>query len=621
MESKKLKQKLFSEFPPVAKQSWEETIISDLKGADYEKKLVWNTDEGFKIQPYYCAEDVKDIFAHNLVPSKYPFLRGNSSLNNWEIRHKIMVKDPKQANAEALEAILRGADAITFRIPHLSSQDDMLTLINGIDLTKNPVHFISSTNYLQLFDALVFALDAKKIDKEKVLGSFNFDSFSYYLLNGKYWLTNESNMNELAELITKVRALLPKYRVINVGAQHLHNAGANTTQELGFALAAGAEYIYQLTKKGIDVDDALKTIHFNFAIGSSYFLEIAKFRAARLLWSQIVDQFNPKCQGVKKMRIHAVTSQWNKSLYDPNVNMLRTTTEAMSAAMASVDAITINPYDNTFGHGTPMSKRVARNQQIILKEEAQLGNIVDPAAGSYYIEMLTKIVAEDAWKLFLKVEELGGFVAAMESGFVANEINKSCSAKLKDVASRKTNILGTNQFPNMEETMLDKVEKAVESDNGFIKRIRRSEIFEAIRLKTESFVNAGNKKPVVFLLSFGNLGMRKARAGFATNFYSCAGFDIIDNNGFETAAEGLSAAKAAKADIIVLCSADEEYKAFTEQMLSEMKSQAYSKKLIVAGYPADDVDALTAMGVSGFIHLKTNIIENLSSLQLELGVK
>ena len=619
MNTNKEKKRLFDEFPPIEKSKWEETIIADLKGGDYEKKLVWLTEDGLKVQPYYCAEDIESLSSKEVLPSKYPFVRGTKADNNWEIRQKIVVNNPIDANKEALEVLQKGADAVSFVVDNLNELKDLANLLRGIDLETNAIHFISAPSNLHLLELFLAILEQFKVDKTKVNGSFNFDSFSYYLLHGNYWISNESNMEEVSELISKVRREIPGFKVLNIGGQHLHNAGATTVQELAFTLASGADYLVHLSKYNLSIMEILKSMQFTYSIGSSYFMEIAKFRAARMLWAKIAQQFEPGCEGCTKIYIHAVTSQYNKTLYDPYVNMLRTTTEAMSAAMASVDAMTILPFDTAYSHGNAFSKRIARNQQVILKEEAHLGKIVDPGAGSYYIEKLTNILAEEAWKLFLKVEEMGGFVKAMESGFIAAEIKKSADSKTKNIASRKTNILGTNQFPNLGDAMLSKIEKTVKEDK-VMKRHRGSEIFETLRLQTEKFVEGGNKKPVVFLFTFGNLAMRKARASFSTNFYACAGFDIIDNNGFATAQEGLTASAKAKADIIVLCSADEEYLNMAKEIMEIVKVQNIQTKVVVAGYPTEQIEDLKALGISDFIHLKTNVIDNLTSLQKELGI-
>lgn len=619
MNTNQEKKRLFDEFPPIEKQSWEQTIIADLKGANYEKKLVWNTDDGLKIQPYYTAEDIESLKTKDFLPAEFPYLRGTKSDNNWEVRQKIASKGIGSANIEAIEALKKGADAVTFKADQINSLADISVILKDINIEKNPVHFVSAASNPQLLDYLLQYIEKNNIDKSKVRGSLNFDSFGYYLMRGTYWVSNEDNMNELAGLIEKSRKEIPGFKVLNIGAHNLHNAGATTVQELAFSLSAGAEYLTQMTDKNIPAKDVLKSTIFTYAIGSSYFMEIAKFRAARFLWAKIAEQFKPSCDCCTKMYIHAITSLYNKTIFDPYVNMLRTTTEAMSAAIANVDSITVLPYDKPYSFGSNFSNRIARNQQVVLKEEAHLGKLVDPSAGSYYIEMLTNTLAEEAWKLFLKIEEMGGFMKAMESGFVLNEIRKSAEMKVKNAASRKTNILGTNQFPNLQENMLDKIEKKVKEDIC-LQRHRAAEVYEQIRLNTEKFVAAGNKKPVVFLMTFGNLAMRKARAGFTMNFYACAGFEIIDNNGFASAKDGLEAAKKANADVIVFCSADEEYLPFATEAMNIYKAENLQQRMIIAGYPSEQIEELKSIGIHDFIHIKTNIIDNLTLLQKELGI-
>ncbi|KAA6309736.1 Methylmalonyl-CoA mutase, partial [termite gut metagenome] len=311
-----------------------------------------------------------------------------------------------------------------------------------------------------------------------------------------------------------------------------------------------------------------KKIKFNFGISSNYFLEIAKFRAARLLWANIVASYDAKggsdeYRCAAKMNIHAETSTFNLTLFDAHVNLLRTQTEAMSAALAGVDSIAVTPFDKAYQTPDELSERLARNQQLLLKEESHFDKVVDPAAGSYYIENLTVSIAKQAWDIFLKVEDAGGFYAAIKSGSIQKDINESGKARRKAVAQRREILLGTNQYPNFIEKAGGKKPVAScpccsqehEKDVETLNFNRMASEFEALRLETE----ASGKRPKAFMLTIGNLAMRQARAQFSCNFLGCAGYEVIDNLGFDTVKAGVEAALAAKADIVVLCSSDDEY--------------------------------------------------------------
>ncbi len=622
MSSSEKDKKLFTEFPPVSTSEWEEKINKDLKGADYNKKLVWKTVEGFDVKPYYRAEDLSALEYLTTPPAIPPFVRGNKTQNNdWDIRQDIDFENPSEANKAALNAIAKGASAIGFNAKEIYTAEDMKSFISGIDFNKISVHFTNSGNFYDTLNLLLTALTEMKVDFSKVKGSFNFDSLSYRLLYGKYYQSSTSNFDQAANLIAELDKKLPLYKGITVNAKYFHNAGASIVQELAFALASGNEYLAQLTERGVKTDNIAKQIQFVFSIGSNYFMEIAKFRAARLLWSKIVEQYQPSDSHYQAMTILAETSEWNKTVYDPYVNMLRTTTEAMSAAIGGADAIKVNPFDNTFKKSDDFSNRIARNTQIILKSEAYLDKIVDPSAGSYYIENLTNSIVDAAWALFLAVEDKGGFLVVLESGFIKEEIEKTCQLRDMDIAMRKHVFIGTNQYPNQNEKMLDKIRPNAElTDLGGLKQYRGAEPFEALRIATESFVVDGDKVPCVFLLTIGNPSMRKARATFASNFFGCAGYKIIDNAGFCSAEEGAAEAIKNQADIVVICASDDDYTQFVPEVCSFLKSGNSEALIVVAGNPVEIIDQLKAAGVDEFIHVRTNVLTSLYKFHQALGI-
>ncbi|MCL2413497.1 MAG: methylmalonyl-CoA mutase family protein, partial [Bacteroidales bacterium] len=383
------------------------------------------------------------------------------------------------------------------------------------------------------------------------------------------------------------------------------------------------EYLILLTEAGLNIDEIAERMTLHVAVGSNYFMEIAKIRTARMLWANMLKVHNAKHTQVF---VHASTSKWNKSIYDPNVNMLRTTTESMSAALGGANSIHVDAYDSTYKCADEFSARIARNQQIILKEESYFDKIADPSGGSYYIENLTDAIAQHAWKLFQDTEDAGGFTAALKAGTIQDTIAKTAQQRDLDIANRKTIILGTNQFPNQHETMLDKIEPECNmscscATAGEYKKLhlyRGSEAFEDLRLATERAVKSGKKKPIVFLLTYGNLAMRKARAGFALNFFGCAGYEIIDNAGFKTPEEGANAALSAKADIVVLCSSDDEYPELVNGVCAVLKGKA---SICLAGHPGNNLEAFKTAGVSEFIHVRTNLIETLTAFQKQLGIE
>ena len=614
--------KLFSEFPPVSTEKWEEVINKDLKGADYEKKLVWKTIEGFKVRPYYRAENLEGLEYLDVNPGEKPYTRGKHVADNvWEVRQDIHVQDLAEANRIALDAVQRGATSLGLCAKQVTSVADLEKLLKGIYINAVSINFLCSGDYLQLLKLYVEYARKAGYDPKELCGSTDFDMFRYALTHGKFHRGEEGDLQMAKELVEYAHDELPKFRVLTVNGQLLHNSGSNIVQELGFSLAAANELVSRLTDMGCKAHRVASRIQLSVGVGSTYFMEIAKIRAARMLWSKIVEQYKPECDCAYKLFINATTSRWNQSVYDPYVNMLRSTTEAMSSAVAGADSISVLPFDNAYKEADDFGYRIARNQQLLLKEESYLDKIVDPAAGSYYIENLTDKIAKGAWEHFLKVEEAGGMCKALRAGLVQEEVEATAHQRDLDIATRKTTILGTNQYPNLQEKMSDKVaggekhcccccEKGDEVRT--LKPYRGAEAFEELRMQTERAA----RRPKVFLLTYGDLTMRKARAGFATNFFGVAGYEIIDNPGFATPDEGAKAALESGADVVVLCSSDDEYAELTEPVCKALKGKV--KSLVLAGFPKEMVETYKGYGIDEFIHVKTNVLQSLQEFQAKL---
>ena len=615
------KEKLFDQFPPVSTEEWRAKVEVDLKGADFNKKLVWRTNEGFNVQPMYRAEDIKDLKTTDSLPGEYPFVRGTKTNNDWYIRQEIEVCCPKAANEKATEVLGKGVTSLGFKLKEDIDAEGLKTLLAGIDLAKVEVNFDCCPNKaLQLAKDLVEVVKAAGA-ADTFSGSIGFDPFRRLLKHGKDF---PKDIKALAAEIVKAVADVKNLRVLAVNTDKLCNAGAYIYQELGYALSWGNEWLSQLTDAGIDATEAAKRIKFNMGISTNYFMEIAKFRAARMLWAQIVKQYEPKCDCACKMNVHATTSEFNQTIFDAYVNLLRSQTESMSAALAGVDSITVTPFDKQYKNPDEFSERLARNQQLLLKEESHLDKIVDPAGGSYYVETLTMSIANEAWKLFLATEEQGGFYAALKAGEVQKAVNESSDKRHTDVARRKESLLGTNQFPNFNEVANDKIEceggkcccghnNDAEAETDAVealKNTRAASEFEALRLETER----SGKRPKVFMLTIGNLAMRLARSQFSANFFACAGYQIIDNLGFDTVEAGVEAAMEKQADVVVLCSSDDEYATLAPEAFKVLAGRA---EFVVAGAPACS-DDLKAVGITEFVNVRSNVLETLKAFNAKL---
>jgi len=609
------KELLFDQFPPVSTEEWRAKVETDLKGAPFDKKLVWRTNEGFNVQPMYRAEDIKGLRTTDSLPGEFPYVRGTRVDNDWLTRQDIVADSAEEANKIALDILDKGVNSLGFKISE-ATPEELSTLLDGIVAPAVELNFsCCPKKALQFAKVLVEYIKAAGIEKD-FRGSIDFNPFRKALKHGVEFPGDIAAMGvELLDIVKDV----PGLKVLAVDSVMLSNAGAYIYQELGYALAWGAGWLTLLTDKGLDATAVAGHIKFNMGVSSNYFMELAKFRAARMLWAQIV-----KLYGVAdadcKMAVHAETLRYNQTIYDAYVNLLRSQTECMSAALAGVDSITVTPFDTPYKKPDDFSERIARNQQFLLKEESHLDKVVDPAGGSYYVETLTVAIAEQAWKVFLDVEDKGGFLACVNDGSIQKTVRATSEKRHTDVARRKEILLGTNQYPNINEFSAKKIEnvpacgcgcsKHDEENGAGLPVARAASDFEALRLATE----AASHRPKVFMLTIGNLAMRLARAQFSTNFFGCAGYEIIDNLGFETVQEGVDAALAKNADVIVLCSSDDEYATFAPEAFKYLDGRA---EFVVAGAPAC-MDDLKALGINDYVHVRCNVLDVLRDFNSRL---
>ena len=635
---------LLKDFPSISAKTWKEKIIADLKGADFDKKLVWRTNEGFNVQPFYRREDLKGLRTTTSAPGQFPYVRGTRTSNEWAVRQNVCAcQNARKANAKALEILNKGITSLGFCLDAEKLNYRFIkNLLKDIRIDIVPVNFtVCACAAPELANILVryIGREYKGTPLKNFTGSINVDPMKNMLLKGKA-MTREQVTEKIVATVKAAKSLTG-YRVVGVNSVILNNAGAYCAQELAYALAWGVEYMTMMTENGIPNYLAARNIRFNMGIGGNYFMEIAKFRAARLLWAKIVESykdpvFTAALKEAAKMNVSAETSKFNMTVFDAYVNLLRSQTETMSAALAGVDEITVTPFDVTYERPTDFSERIARNQQLLLKEEAHFDKITDPAAGSYYIENLTESIAAEAWKQFLAIQDNGGMYQMVMDGKVQEAMQANLTKRLGDVAKRKEFILGSNQFPNFNETAAKKIKdnagacssicnckdkkaeaaacccgECEKTDIPTLPVARAAEEFETLRLETE----ASKKQPVAFMLTIGNLAMRIARAQFSCNFLACAGYKVIDNNGFKTVKEGIKAARKAKADIIVLCSSDDEYATYAPEAWKILKDA--KEIFIVAGAPACMED-LQKLGMQNFIHVRSNVLETLKQFNAQL---
>ena len=610
-------EKLFTEFPPVPTEKWEEVITADLKGADYERKLVWKTGEGFNVRPYYRAENLEGIKFLGSQAGEFPYVRGTHAHNRWRVHQTVSVVCPKEANAEALKILNAGVDSLGFCIASAEfSAADLDMLLKDICIPAVEITFCGE-KMANVAELVLAKVEKEGIAKEDVRIAFCIDPLVKGLSSkGDFCSPNgEKCIARIVELIHKTKEY-KHVRIVTVAGQTFGNSGSTIVEELAFTLSAGHDYLVRLTDAGLDVDAAARKLRFSFSVSSNYFMEIAKFRAARMLWANIVKGYGPAKNCACKMQIHAETSRWNQTVYDPYVNMLRGTTEAMSATIAGVHSLEVMPFDASFENPTEFSKRIARNVELLLKNESHFDQVVDPAGGSYYVENLTQSIAAEAWKLFLEIEEKGGYTEAYKAGLIVERIKASAAAKDKNIATRRQTLLGANQYPNFTEVAGKEITAESvtrkQAEGNVLVPYRGAMAFEEMRLQ----VDRSGKEPKAFMLTCGNLGMARARSQFSCNFFACAGIKVIDNTYFKSIEEGAKAALESKAQIVVVCASDDDYAEAAPKVKELLGGKAI---LVVAGAPACAPE-LEAQGITNFINVKSNVLETLKFYLKEMGI-
>jgi methylmalonyl-CoA mutase len=689
---------LFDAFPVPSKEQWKEQVVTDLKGAEFGK-LAWKTYEGISVEPMYVRADIKNIPHLGSLPGFDPYVRGTGSLGHagksWVIAQATSAALPEDAASEIVHARRNGQDGAAMRMDTaaiLGSGSDEASLragASGVSVQHLP-DFQRISERLQpdfpldihagMSSPIFLAMAAVT---ERSVSHVDFNPLAHLIGTGTLPYSMDSTFTLMRDAVRYVDHRSMPTTVISVCGECYHDAGANAVQELACMMASGVEYLNRLTDLGLTADAVARRVRFNVPVGMSFFMEIAKLRAARMLWARVTSDFGVREDDARKIRVHVRTSLWHQTKYDPYVNMLRSTIESMAAIIGGMDSMYTAPFDEVASTPGAFSKRVARNLQIVLREESRLGHVADPAAGSYYIETLTHSLAEQAWQMFQEIEKLGGYLAAVKSGFIQDSIGKTAAEKRANISRRRDVIVGSNQYPNLGETALNnenvdtaaisrrldeslrlhldarKSDPAVLSQS--LKEVLRSgsgnliaamaavlqegltvaEINDVLRnggtdaphvrpmrpfRAAEEFerlrdaVVAAENKPCIFLATYGPGFWRRARATFSSGFFGAAGLNTIDNDAFETPEAAAAAALEVGAHVVVACSDDESYTDMVPRLIAALRGAGSDALVIVAGYPKESVEALEKSGVDQFIHVKSDAGAVLGDLLKRLGI-
>jgi methylmalonyl-CoA mutase len=642
-------ERFFGEFSSEkGKDKWMDEVLKDLKGKTYDK-VWWKTWEGFDLEPYYKGADIENIVIPDDCPGEFPYLRSAKPLdteNSWIVCQEISQRNPKDAENAAAEAVKGGAECIDLKLnceltsgkpdcgckcscrPEytrgvvINTKDDLKGIIKAAKGAG--INIEAGVASKEIFSMIEPELDSMK-------GSIDNDPLKELALNGEFAKGEEARFKEAKYIFDKCSGH-NDFKGMTVSGVHFHDAGATIVQKIAYMLSTAVFYKEKIAPE-MSFADFNKNIRLSYGVGQYYLLEIAGLRALRMLWSNLSSAYGDTASAPD---IHAVTGLFNKTVYDPYVNMLRTTTEAMSAAIGGCSSMTVLPYNVCIGEADSFASRIARNTQLVLKDEAKFDRFVDPAKGSYFIEKATDLIAKEAWTLFKKIESEGGIFEALKKGDIQKDLAELKKKRLSNFSMRKESLVGTNFVPNYSEKSVcfEKRQETVQKPDIFgcvlygsggvktekINLYRLSEEFEKLRKATEKFGEKSGRNVSAFLATLGNLTMRKARASFAMGYLGAGGFEIIDNNGFAEASEAASAALNSKAEIIVICSSDDEYPAVAPEIASKVKAGNPKAVIVLAGYPKEIVEDLRKTGVDEFIHLKSDSLETIRNIHAKLGI-
>ncbi len=491
----------FDEFPPPTADEWREAVVQSLRGKAFES-LITNPAEGIDLPPMLRREDTADLNHQHTLPGQPPYVRGTRAAGYltqpWLIAQELAAPTPQALNEALRHALAQGQTAVTIRLDtptrlgrepdqsqpgevgrdglSLATADDFAAALQNTPITNTPIFLYPSTNPLPLFALLIAATQKEGGQTADLQGCLAADPLAVLAAEGTLPVSLEQTYDEMAQVTKWAADHTPQLATLTVSSTGYHERGGGAVEELAFSIATGVTYLRAMGERGVAVATAARHLRFQFAIGSHFFSEIAKLRAARLLWAQIVAAFggDPEAQ---KMRIDGRTAQRNKATSDPYVNILRGTSEALAAVLGGVDTLHLAPFDEPIHPPDDFSRRIARNTQIILQAESHLTRLIDPAGGAYAVEYLTDQLGRRAWELFQEVERRGGMAAALQDGFPQARIRQLAEAREAKIESGEMVLVGVNRYVNEEEAPLAAV--SLDYDQIYQERVAQLAAYRA----------------------------------------------------------------------------------------------------------------------------------------------
>ncbi len=671
-------------FPPVPRSEWVAKVEADLKGAAFDK-LRSTTAGGLTVEPLYTADDAVDAQQAGL-PGLFPFVRGSSAVGGWTIRQEYDDPRPSVCKAMIETDLARGVEALWLRLGprggvRVLTVDELDQLLAPVDLERTSVWVDGGSDALAVASGFLSVARRRGVEISALRGGLGFDPVGLLAGDGGIHGGLRARMAELRDLAAWCAEHAPGLRAVHVSGSPYDNAGASEVQELAYTLATGLEYLRQLVDAGLTVDAAAAQLAFSYGISSDFFTQVAKLRAARWAWAKVV-----KAAGgdgaLAAMHIHGRTSPFTMAFRDPWVNMLRVTAECTAAILGGAQSISTLPFDYPIGPADDLSLRVARNTQLVLRDESHLGEVADPAGGSWYVERLTEDLARAAWEELQSIERDGGILEALGSGTLVDRVSAVAEQRRKRIATRKTPIVGVSEFPNLEEDSVRREPVTSDEIHGLLERSLQSIDLETHRdqlLKLARRVNeterprgslteacleameAGadmysvatvlqhgqpdfhvepvaawrqsdawerlrdrsdraDSRPTAFLANLGPIPAHKARSAWAQNLLAAAGIAAPPNDGFDGPDALSSGWSSSGASLAVVCGSDADYESSLEPSVAALKA-AGCPVVLVAGRPGEREAALREAGVSDFVFVGADVLDVMSRLLDGIGVE
>jgi len=692
MEENQERERLFEDFSRVTYEEWKNAAVKLLKGVPFDRKMRTRTPEGITLKPIYRKEDLEKTEHRDTFPGFQRFVRQTDEtgyLNqSWTISQEEKAPVPEVFNGELREDIGRGMTGInivlddTVKEGRIQKQavyngltvrtfEDLKEALSAIKADQYPFFVNGGPSALNILAMIGAFFREKKWGLDALKGTIGADPIGYLTGTGKLPVEMEKASDLMSEVLSWSLSKAPNIRTILVDTVHYAHGGASAVEELAYAMSTAVQYISEMLERGHPIDSTASKITFSFSVGSNFFMEIAKLRAAKLLWANIVEAFGGSRES-QKIVIHARTSPFTQTVYDPYVNMLRDTSQAFSAVLGGVDSLHVAPFDERTRQPGAFSKRIARNVQLILKKECHLDSPIDPVGGTWYIEKLTAEVAEAAWAKFQAIEGAGGFMAFYKQGGVQKDLEKTNQFRQKRLKTRRDVIVGNNMYPDLDETVLteDKKQKnsisdrinhdmeahlkkrnteelAIDSgESGLIDRVMdaysrgfdieqvtehlfsgkesvdpvnihyASEPFEELREGSKAISKKTGQRPPIFFANFGKLAVHKPRTDFSRGFFEVGGFRTIDNNSFESVEKAVEEAVASPAKIVIICSSNKKYPEVVVPFVKALKEERDDVYILLAGKPGrEEEKEYRASGLDDYIHIRSDIYEINKKLQ------